>query len=198
MCVKFRLHLYTTFFPLRSRGGRPHLAIWLRLLLLSASPSQWIGMLHLHGFRPRGPKEKRTAPPPSIGRDATVATVWAQWAERKRTAFPPLYRGDYAALTRVHAPGGQQKNGQHPPLLLGERCCPLVQTWCSTACVFSPRRGLRSVFRLARRPREELGSLDLGLVEHNGNAFPPVRDATTGGCLGVQDFFGQWPLWLFV
>ncbi len=156
------------------------------------------GCYSCDGLGPVG-RQRKNSTLPSIGRDVTVATVWAQWAEKKKlTAFPPSQWGECAALTRVHAPGGQQKNGQHLPLLLGERCCPLVQTWCSTACVFSPRRGLRSVFRLARRPREELGSLDLGLVEHNGNAFPPVRDATTGGCLGVQDFFGQWPLWFFV
>ena len=155
-------------------------------------------MLHLHGFRPSGPKEKGQHP--SLHREGCYSCdgLGPVGRKKKLTAFPPSQWGECAALTRVHAPGGQQKNGQHLPLLLGERCCPLVQTWCSTACVFSPRRGLRSVFRLARRPREELGSLDLGLVEHNGNAFPPVRDATTGGCLGVQDFFGQWPLWLFV
>ncbi len=48
-------------------------------------------------------------------------------ANRKLGSTTPFCRGN-AVVARVRAPGGQQKIGQHHPLLQGERCCPIVQT----------------------------------------------------------------------
>ena len=64
-------------------------------------------------------RKKKDSTPPSIGRDVTVATVWAQWAERKRTAFPPPNGGNVLHLHGYMPPVANRKTDSIFPFCEG-------------------------------------------------------------------------------